>query len=178
MTKPFVITFAGPPGTSKSPIALYLSHTLRLPVIQMDAIRMEVREDLSIDDPADPRVRGEFIKRAHERYRLLLKEGVSFIDDSSADRSWKQKPDDQFYQLQEHGYGYFIISMDLSKDCIARLHGANRSLARGMADDYFADHQEFLRLYGDDVGVSVTDGTFLDRMAVCERAVRQFLQPV
>ena len=111
MSKPFIITFAGPPGTSKTPIAFYLSHTFRLPIIQMDAIRMEVREDLLIEDGNDPRVRKEFLRRAYERYQPLLQEGVCFIDDSSADRSWKQNPDDQYYQLARHGYGHLIISM-------------------------------------------------------------------
>lgn len=175
MQKPFIITFAGAPGTSKTPIAFYLSHTFRLPIIQMDAIRMEVREDLLIDDSSDPTVRKEFLRRAYDRYRPLLKEGVCFIDDSSADRSWKQQPKDQYYQLQEYGYDYFIISMDLTKDFVASLHSANNSASKQALDKYFADHQEFLKLYKDDIGLHITDENFLDRMQLCEAAVKSFL---
>jgi hypothetical protein len=176
MGKPFIITFAGPPGTSKTPLAFYLSHTFQLPIIQMDAIRLEVREDLLIDDPNDPRVRAEFLKRAYERYQPLLQEKVCFIDDSSADRSWKQKPDDQYFQLAEHGYDYFIISMDLSQAFIDKLHAANHSLSKNDSAYFYNNHQDFLKLYRSDVGTHITDDTFTDRMALCKKAVGDFLQ--
>lgn len=173
--KPFVITFAGPPGTSKTPIAFYLSHTFKLPIIQMDAIRMEVREDLLIDSASDQRVRDEFMRRARARYQPLLQQRVCFIDDSSADRSWKQNPGDQYFQLTEAGYRYFIISMDLSKEFICSLHGANKSVLSHVADKYFDDHQKFLDAYASDVGIHITDQVFPQRMQLCEDAITKFL---
>lgn len=175
MSKPFIVTFAGPPGTSKTPIAFYLSHTFRLPIIQMDAIRMEVREDLLIDNSDDPSVRAEFLKRAYDRYQPLLQKGVCFIDDSSADRSWKQNPDDQYYQLAEHGYDYFIISMDLSQDFIVKLHAANKSRSKDNSEKYYNDHQTFVQQYTADIGVHITDESFPARMDICEQTFGQFL---
>lgn len=144
-------------------------------MIQMDAIRLEVREDLLKDKSDDPEVRKEFLKRAYERYQPLLQEGVCFIDDSSADRSWKQKPDDQYFQLKQFDYDFFIISMDLSKDFIRKLHAANKSASQDKLEEYFEDHHEFLRLYSNDVSVTITDDNFLDRMNVCEQAARHFI---
>jgi hypothetical protein len=175
LSKPFIITFAGVPGTSKTPTAFHLSYTFQLPIIQMDAIRMEVREDLLIHDGADPRVLGEYRRRSITRYQALLKAGVCFIDDSSADRSWKQQPTDQYYQLQEHGYDCFIISMDLSMEFIRKLYAANHSLSKDNLEELFNDHRQFLEKYSDDVGVHITDQQFLERMSICERAVKVFL---
>ena len=176
MPKPFVITFAGAPGTGKTPIAFHLSYTFNLPIIQMDAIRLEVREDMLEDDNNKPAVRAEFLRRAEQRYQALLGKKLNFIDDSSADRSWKQKPGDQFYQLQTAGYDCFMISMDLSKEFIARLHGANHSLSADALDSYFEQHQMFLEQYGSDANLHITDETYKDRMALSEQALAAYLQ--
>lgn len=136
---------------------------------------MEVREDLLLDNAADPMVRKEFLTRAYARYQSLLQSKVNFIDDSSADRSWKQKPDDQYFQLVEHGYDYFIISMDVSEKFITKLHNANKSTSRGEAKRYYEDHRTFLELYSNDVGVHITDQNFPDRMAICEQAAGAFI---
>jgi hypothetical protein len=141
----------------------------------MDAIRMEVREDLLVDDVTDPRIVEEFQKRAVHRYQALLKKGVSFIDDSSVDRSWKQPSSDQNYRLNGRNYDYFIISIDLSKAFIQKLHQANHSQSADKLDDYYDDHQKFLEQYSEDIGEHITDETFADRMDICERATKVFL---
>jgi hypothetical protein len=142
----------------------------------MDAIRMEVREDLLVDDINEPAAHDEYLKRSHDRYQTLLHDGICFIDDSSADRSWKQHKDDQYYQLEEHGYDYFIISMDVSREFIDKLYRANKSYSAKEADRFFEDHQKFLELYGADIGVHITDENFLTRMSVCHDAVSEFLK--
>jgi len=43
--KPFCITFAGPVGCSKTPLAHYLSINLGWPILSNDAFRSEIRED-------------------------------------------------------------------------------------------------------------------------------------
>lgn len=65
MGKPFVVTFGGMPRTGKTPIAFHLSYTFSLPIIQTNAIRMEVREDLGLHDSSDPRVRKEFVQHLY-----------------------------------------------------------------------------------------------------------------
>lgn len=137
---------------------------------------MEVREDMLSDDNDDPAVRKEFLDRSVSRYQALLQKGVCFIDDSSADRSWKQQPGDQYFQLKDHGYDYFIISMDLSADFIRKLHGANHSLSRDYLNKYYDGHQKFLEAYVADVALSITDDNFLRRMELCENAVSEFLK--
>jgi hypothetical protein len=141
----------------------------------MDAIRLEVREDLLIEENEHPDARKEYLKRSVERYQKLLNRGVCFIDDSSADRSWKQQEGDQFYQLQKHKYDHFIISMDMSLDFIKKLHQANKSVLNDQVERFYNDHQKFLELYKDDAGVHIHDENFLDRMNICERAVKVFL---
>jgi hypothetical protein len=175
MSKPFIITFAGPPGSSKTPIAMHLSYTFNLPIIQMDAIRMEVREDVLVEDINEPRALKEFTKRAWERYQPLLQKGVCFIDDSSADRSWKQRPTDQYYQLKQYDYDFFIISIDLSREYLQKLYDIKDAPQGEQADRYHNDHVQFLELYSDDVGVHITDHNFLDRIKVAEEAVKGFL---
>ena len=175
MSRPYIVTFAGVPGTGKTPIAFHISYSFGLPIIQMDAIRLEVREDLLVDNNDDEEVREEYLKRSIGRYQELLRKGTCFIDDSSADRSWKQNKGDQFYQLQEYGYDYLIISMDLSKSFIEKLHTANKSVSNEKLNEYYDDHQEFLTLYSNDIGVHITDDTYIDRMKLCESVVSNFI---
>jgi hypothetical protein len=175
MGKPFIITFAGVPGSGKTPMAFHISYTFRLPIIQMDAIRLEVREDLLIADNTDPHARKEFLRRASTRYQKLLREDACFIDDSSVDRSWKQAEDDQYFKLYDHDYDYLIISMDLSRAFMQKLHAANQSLSHDRLDEYYQEHQTFLEQYSDDIGLHIIDDTFADRMTLCETAVSQFI---
>jgi adenylylsulfate kinase-like enzyme len=63
----FCLTFAGVVGSSKTPITNYLSGQLNLPVLNNDAIRTEVLEDLG-EFNFD-----EYIKRRNERAESILK---------------------------------------------------------------------------------------------------------
>lgn len=65
--KHLCITFAGAIGSSKSPIANYLSISLGLPIFNNDSIRSEVTEDLGILDSK------EYLKRRNKRFQELLK---------------------------------------------------------------------------------------------------------
>lgn len=45
MKSPYCITFAGPVGSGKTPIAYYLSWNLALPILNNDSMRTETQED-------------------------------------------------------------------------------------------------------------------------------------
>lgn len=166
---PICITFAGPVGSSKTPIATYLSWNLGLPVFSNDAIRSEVAEDLGKFDVE------VYKQRQKERAMKLIESGISCILDASVDRSWPEvKP-----RLQAKGYKCFIISLDLSKELMEKLHkakGYNESLER--LDSMMTDHKNFLSQYKDDVGFSITDGNFGQRLELCLEAVREWMKTV
>jgi predicted kinase len=109
---PICITFAGPVGSSKTPIATYLSWNLNLPVFNNDAIRSEVAEDLGKFDVE------VYKQRQKERAEQLIQSGINCILDASIDREWPNvKP-----KLLEKGYKCFIISLDLSRELMEKLH--------------------------------------------------------
>ena len=80
----FVVTFAGPVGSSKTPIAHHLSYTFNLPIFNNDTIRTEVAEDLLQFDNE------EFRKRARKRIKNIVDRDLPFIYDASVDRTWEE----------------------------------------------------------------------------------------
>jgi hypothetical protein len=166
-TKKICITFAGAIGSSKSPIANYLSPKLGLPIFNNDAIRSEVIEDLGNLDNE------EHLKRRDARLKEIIENGTSFIIDASVDRTWSKLKE----SLQENGYDYFIISLDLSKNLLERLYkakGYTDSLK--IIDELMQDHQKFLDEFGGDVGVHITDAEFEDRLEVAHKAVEKWMR--
>lgn len=164
MTK-FCITFAGAPGTSKTPISNYLSVRFGLPVLNNDATRTEVIEDFGVLDEA------EYISRRNERANIILESGKSFIYDASVDRQWETLSE----WLVKHDYSWFIISMDLSKELLVRIYRyKNYEVDDGKIDQLLADHDRFLNAFGEEVRVRITDDTFKDRLAVAYEAVKGF----
>lgn len=163
----FCILFSGAVGSSKTPIANYLSYKLNLPVFNHDAIRTEVLEDLSVFNE------DEFIYRRDKRGQEILLSGISFIYDASIDREWKRlKP-----RLQEAGYQYYIISLDLSLNFLTKLYTIkhyDESLAR--IDDLIFDHQNFLKEYNEEINLRIDDSTFYDRLKISYDAVSQILK--
>ncbi|OGC46442.1 hypothetical protein A2V49_02830 [candidate division WWE3 bacterium RBG_19FT_COMBO_34_6] len=169
MTNPkkHLITFAGPVGSSKSPIAYYLSHKLNLPIFNNDTIRTEITEDLIVFD------QDEYIRRRDLRLKDLLDKNASFIYDASVDREWKNK----YKIVNEYKYKYFIISLDLSKDLLLKLYNAkgyHESVER--LEQLFIDHQNFLSEYSSIVGIHITDDNFYNRLEICYDAVFKWLK--
>ncbi len=164
--KPFCLTFAGPVGSSKTPIATYLSWNLGLPIFNNDAIRSEIAEDL---DACPPDV---LATRRNERLKALLASGRPFIGDFSVDRDWERVKT----MLVEAGYDVFLISLDLSRDRLERMYlakGYHESLHA--LDRLMADHAAFIHTYGSVIGFSVTEATFGERLEGCLRAVRAWM---
>lgn len=151
----FCITFAGAPGSSKTPIAYLLSQKFNLPIFNNDTIRTEVMEDLG------SLIQEEYIKRRDQRFLDLIESGKSFIFDASVDRTWQEFSD----ILIKNEYQSFIISMDLSKALLSKLYQIKdyKQGARDI-DHFLEDHQAFLDKYGKEVTLSISDQDFSKRL--------------
>ncbi len=160
--KPICITFAGVIGSSKTPIANFLSCKLGLPVFNNDAVGSSVIEDLGFLD-----------KKVQEEQRNNILEDVlktkrSFICDASIDRGWPVLKQ----QLLEHGYDWFVISLDLSKEKLIELYKVKKydeSLLR--LEQFFADHDKFIAENKKDINISINDSDFSRRLEISYAAV-------
>lgn len=164
--KPVLIAFAGPIGSSKTPIATYLGCTFNLPVFSNDAIRKEVIEDTG------SLVEKEYEKRRDERLFQLAEKHISFIYDASIDRRWS----DLKKELEARGYRWFIISLDLSFEFVEKLHRTKQysESAEYLAKN-FKEHGTFLEQFGDDIGLSIADETFPERLKLADEALKVWL---
>lgn len=166
MNKKVIITFAGMIGSSKSPIAHYLSCMFGLPIFNVDAIRSEVTEDY-LEFNLE-----EFCHRREERLKDMAEKNESFILDASIDRNWQ----DYKETIGDLGYKVFIISIDLSKEFITRLYqakGYDESLKR--IDTLYDQHEEFLKNFGQDVSLHIGDAEFHERLMLSENKFREWL---
>ncbi len=167
MPKPFLISFAGPIGSSKTPIAHYLSCALELPVFDNDAIRSEVAEDCGHFDET------EYLKRRDTRLRKLLKEKKSFIYSTSVDRAWSKYRGEI---LDKHNYRTFLISINISKTRLKKLcltknyHETLKNI-----DENYHDHLKFLKEHQKDINLHITDATFPNRLEISLQAVKKWL---
>lgn len=165
MKQPICITFAAPVGSSKTPISNYLSGKLSLPVFNNDAIRSEIIEDYGLLDEE------KFLKTRDERLKDILDRRISFIYDASVDRRWKLLKG----WLQEYGYKWIIISIDLSKDFLMdlyKLKDYDDSLK--FIDRIISEHTDFLINFSGEVLVHINDENFSDRLAICFQAVKEY----
>ena len=166
--KPFCISFAGPAGCSKTPVAQHLSCNLQLPVLNNDVIRTEMREDedrYDYDEQA-------FRTRARQRLQALATRKVSFIYDASHDRFWAKFQKE--FPVSDYNFG--IISFDLSREFYEKLLIAKKydhTLTR--AEVYMEQHAAFIKDYPEMIICTITDETFHDRLAISLEAVRKFI---
>lgn len=175
MKNKFVITFAGPPGSGKSPIANYLSQQFLIPLFNTDSIRKEIAEDnLAFD-------REKFKELRDERLHKLINKQTPFILDGSVDREWEH-----YKEMFGTDFDIFIISMDLSKEMLNKLHDSNIELYERMYDSkiyqeynhdkWMDDHQSFIDKFGDLVNLSITDNAFKHRLKLTEEKVKEWLE--
>lgn len=162
----YFVTFAGPVGSSKTPIAFHLSQTFGLAMYNTDAIRTEVEEDLLVYNEE------EFSRRRDERLKRLVSLGRPFILDASVDRVF----DEYEREIVESGYRYFLISLDLSKEFLINLYRAKRyheSIKR--VDQLLLDHEKFLDKFGKNVNVHIKDKDFPARLEICAKEFSRWL---
>lgn len=165
-SRKFCVTFAGAVGSSKTPIAHYLSCKFSLPILSNDVIRTEVIEDLGFLNQEEYERRRDFLLRE------MMQGGLAFIYDASVDREWEGAEK----QLKEFNYRWFIVSLDLSGSFLEKLcaikgyHETANRIGR-----LVEEHIAFLEKCGDEVTVSISDETFKDRMELCHRGLERWL---
>ena len=167
MANRFLITFAGAIGSSKTPIAYYLSWKLNLPIFSNDSIRSEVIEDIGTLNIK------EYQKRRDKRLKEIVKNGLPFIYDASVDREWNNLKD----KVKPFGYKIFIISLDLSKKFLISLckkKGYKETLKR--MDNLIAEHKLFLLNYKHKVKLHISDKNFNNRLELSYRKIRSWLK--
>jgi hypothetical protein len=169
---PYVITFAGVPGTSKTIISYHLSMTIGLPIFSTDNLRYEVREDLRVANANLPEARLEYERRYNERWSAALQARVPFIRDGSVDRQWIPVKK----ELQAAGFGWFLIDMELSRSFMRELYLATgRPGAARELDSYVTQHESFMARHGADISIQIGDQDFPRRRELAEGAVREYL---
>jgi hypothetical protein len=165
--KRFFITFAGVIGSSKTPIAHYLSIKLNLPIFNNDAIRSEVKGDIGFLDEE------EYLRRRDIRLKEIFHNGIPFIYDASMDRSWKGKKE-VIIQTQ---YEPYIISLDFSKELLLQLYQQTKYYeAMPLLDTFMKDHNNFLDQYANDINLHITDKDFKDRLNIAYSNVKKYLE--
>lgn len=171
MENKFLITFAGPMGSSKTPIAYYLSYRLNIPIFSNDCIRTEVIADTGMLDER------EYLRRRDARLEDIGHRGLSFIYDASVDREWDKLKEG----IKPLGYRTFVISIDLSKKFLMDLYTRGMEHDRGYAkylvriDDSLAEHKSFLANHPSEVGLHINDENFADRLELCDEKVKTWL---
>jgi len=164
--KKYCIGFAGVIGSSKTPIAHYLSLKFGLPIHNNDVIRTEVTEEFGALNEE------EYVKRRDARLQEMIASGRSFILDASVDREWQTMKE----AGAKAGYSIFLISLDLSRGMLEKLYhakGYDRSLQ--LLDKFFGDHEVFLNEHGADIGLHLNDEQFSDRLRLSHEAVEKWL---
>lgn len=166
MKKPICITFSGCVGSSKTPIAVYLSYNLNLPVFNNDALRSEILEDFGKFEEE------EYILRRNERCLSILESGKSFIFDVSIDREREKLK----LWLDKYDYDTFIISLDLSEELLTKLYKAkNYSESLKRLPELIKDHELFLKKHSKIVNLHITDELFLERLEISKKAVNKII---
>ncbi len=162
----FIVTFAGPVGSSKTPIAHYLSCNFNLPIYNNDVVRIEVVEDfLSFNKEGHK-------KRRDSRIKKIINSGNSFILDASIDREWENYMDD----INKSGYKVFIISLDLSKELLLKLYKAKQyNEVVGKVNKFIEDHNNFLKKFGSSVSLHITDQNFSKRLKISSEKLKEWL---
>ena len=166
MKNKYIVLFAAPVGTSKTPIAYFLSSKLSLPIHSNDAIRSEVAEDLLFFDQK------EYEKLRDKRLEEIFKKGNSFIVDASIDREW----DNYKNLINESNYKVFIISIDLSKEFIVKLFKTKDYTAFDKLDGWINDHEEFLKKYKNLINFHITEEIFKNRLQLSFEKLQEWIK--
>ena len=166
MKKKFCILFAGPVGSSNTPIANYLSGKLNLPILASDSLRTEVVEDIGY---LDEKI---YSQRIDGRLMSILKKGISFIFDASVDRKFQ----DMRKKLDYHGYYFFTISLDFSKDFLEKLYVSKDYTDYLSLQRTLKDHELFIQKNKKIINLHLRDSQFKDRLILSLDAIKRWLK--
>lgn len=169
--KKVCILFAGAIGSSKSPIAAFLSGELGLPVFSNDSIRTEISEDFSGSGEISNGERGAaYIIKRDERLLKIIESGKSFILDASIDRRWELIK----LGLEAEGYRWFIISLDLGKEFLTKLYKQKDYAIDDSLNTTIKDHDLFKRKHAKEIGLHISNKNFKNRMKLSLEAIREW----
>jgi predicted kinase len=172
MKQPYIVVFAGAPGSSKSIVSHYVSMEFSLPILNRDTIRSEVKEELLVSNINEPHALVEFEQRFTDRWEEALALGESFILDGSVDRSWPYTKQ----ELQAAGFCWFMIDMELSREFFTELFTATkRPKSIGQLDMYLGQHEAFMSKYRADVNIEINDAAFPRRCELAAEGLASFL---
>lgn len=163
--KKYAILFAGVPGSSKSPIANHLSWNLNVPVFSNDVLRSESKEDNGSFDVK------KYEQLRDERLDQLAERNVSFIYDASVDRQAAQVAK----WLADNEYESFVISLDLDRPFIEKLYAAKDYTQLDLLDDWFEQHEAFLKEYSDVPDVHITADDFPQRLEISLKSAKAWI---
>lgn len=172
MNQPYIVVFAGAPGSSKSIVSHYLSMEFSLPILNRDTIRSEVKEEMLVSDINEPHALVEFEQRFTDRWEEALAMGESFILDGSIDRSWPRTKK----ELLASGFGWFMVDMELSREFFMELFTATkRPKAIEQLDMYLEQHEAFMKHYRTDINLEINDEAFPRRLELAAEGLATFL---
>ncbi len=164
--KPICITFAGPIGSGKTPIAYYLSWNLGLPMFSNDIVRLELIANNGVLD------KQRYSQIKEQRVKKLIASHKSFIYDASVDRHWGG--DKSMYE--QAGYEHYLISLDFSLEKIKQVYTNKGQHDFKHLEITYQDHQDFLVKHSDAVNLSLTDADFDNRFDKCLVSVKNWLK--
>jgi len=146
-------------------IASYLSQNLNIAVLNNDVLRDQVRESIgSFDESAYEKLR-------EQKLQSLMDKKLPFIYDASIDRRWSELK----AKLVANDYGYFVISLDYTKPLIEKLLIA-RGSDTSTLDKYTSDHDNFLKHYGSEVNLTLSDKDFDNSLEIGLDAIQDWLK--
>lgn len=162
---PYCILFAGAAGSSKTPIAHYLSTSLQLPIFNNDAVRNEMLENNNtLDEKA-------FRQLTKERALTIISQKISFIYDASIDRRWAEAKE----LLEAHHYKYFVISLDLSQKLLEKIYKAKGYTLIDNIAGWKNDHDEFVKNNENEISLHITDEDFPKRLELSLTAIKKWI---
>lgn len=169
--KPLIIFMAGSPAAGKSEMAYYLSGRLDLPIFSTDSVRHDVKVRTATVNINEVLKKFEIEREAGSQ--AMFKKGKSFIYDGSVDRRWAKVRT----AAEDNGYSWLLISFDLSKERIAKNRRMfDRTESDKMYKHWLADHEQFMKDYGDSAQLHITDDNYEDRYELATQLVKNPLK--
>ncbi len=165
MNRHVCITFAGPIGSGKTPIAYYLSWNLRLPILNNDSMRVETQED------EGELITDVYISKKDKRLKDIIDRKIDFIYDASIDRQWSRIVE----LVKNNNYELYVISLDFSLKKLEEIYKYKNYDQLDALNKTYQDHQDFLSRYSNEVNLSLTDADFDDRLDKSLQAIKKLL---
>jgi cytidylate kinase len=167
MKHPACVSFVGPAGSGKTPVASFLSWNLGIGLFNADSIRSSVRENYLIESIDPP----EYITERDNQIKSLLRAKKNVILDASLDRTWVKTKED----FAANSYTIFLISFDISDELLRRIFKAKGYTADNLIPKWQKEHNEFLDQFGSAINLSIHDENYSARNELALSRVSSWL---